>query len=72
MQKGVILGDQNCTIKLGGPKLHNCEIWGVKIAQLKLGRPKSHNYETWGAKTAFKSYYYFGENHNHLYHKTYM
>jgi hypothetical protein len=54
MQKGVNLGGQNCTIKLGGPKSHNYETWGVKIAQLKLGGPKSHNCETWGAKTAFK------------------
>jgi hypothetical protein len=54
MQKGINLGGQNCTIKLGGPKLHNYETWRVKIAQLKLGGPKSHNSKTWGAKTAFK------------------
>jgi hypothetical protein len=29
-------------LNIGGPKLSNCETWGVKINQLKLGGTKSN------------------------------
>lgn len=58
---GILGGKNRTTIILGGLKLHNHDMWAIKIVQLKLVEPKSHNCDTWGSKSALHhSFYYIG------------